>query len=372
MSPVDNLIKKTFGEGLWNFTVIFDGNMDGLSTIANYALILGFLLWTVQMGIEFFKGMETPENAWIKKSIANLIWLMLLVALLKTPAYTTIVKTAIAKPAEICAVALTSSYIEKFNEEAQKLFGVYGKSKNKAWSFLTATVKGALLTQLIASLVYIITCALIFITPVLQIRLFEYMVYIGPVCLIFSLCEWTRGIARNWLNLILAISWLAFFGSVSVFLFVKSGVINNIAESASWEDIIPVLVYGIICIVMLLLAFPITSFLFNSAGSGLERIAGAGSAIAATTGVVAGGVVTGAAAGTAVGAIMANSPNKTINKAGQWLSTLSKATTSSGHKYGTPESGITELANNFARKQNEKSNQKAGSVPKEQLRNTKD
>ncbi len=364
MSPVNNLVKKTFGEGLWNFTVIFEGSMEGLSSIATYALIFGFLLWAVQISIDVFRGMESEQNIWMKKAVSNLIWLIILVALLKTPAYKTVVKTAIAKPAEICAVSLSLNYIDKFNKATQEVLAVYGNSKNKAWSFLTATVKGALLTQLLAGLVYVVTSAFIFITPVLQIRLFEFMVYIGPMCLVFSLCEWTRGIAKSWLNLTLAIAWLAFFGSVSLFLFVNSGLLENIAVSATWEDIIPVLVYGILCILMLLMAFPFTIYLFNAAGSGLERVASGGGAVTSAAGVVSTGLVGGAAVGTAMGAVMMNSSNKTISQAGKWMSTLSKTATSAGMRYGTASGGIAEWANTFAKRQSDKHSQSEGSVPK--------
>ena len=113
---MDNLINQTFGSGLWDISVIFTKDLSGISSIVRMSLIFGFLLWILQSAIEVVRGMEHHDNSWVKRIAANTIWLLIVVAMIKTPAYRQEVKYGVAVPAQACAESVTMDYIVDFNE----------------------------------------------------------------------------------------------------------------------------------------------------------------------------------------------------------------------------------------------------------------
>lgn len=309
-SPSQSLITQFLPEVLWGFTDLIEREdiwkkiSKVLLIIRNVAIPIGFLLFVIQSGIEMFK-----RGDWVGRIAVRFLMMIIVLTIISNTHTYKALMFLIAKPAEIMAQSLTAVYLEDYMEGLQDIFSVYGESKKVPYTFLKQLVSGALFVQVLATIFFLITSVLVLLIPLVQQYLFIYVFTIGPMMLVFSFCDWTKAYAQNWFNLTMAVCWLSFFGSVSLMIFTISGTMNKIATTASWNDVLPTIVYGVLSTIVLISSYKFATFIMNATGSGTEHIG-------RTAIGVGGGAITGAAAASSIGVNKAGTVADALNNFG--------------------------------------------------------
>lgn len=271
--------------------------MDHLASICHMALILGFMLTALQVGRIVYLAYQDKKQPF--DSLAPLLFKLVLVSVLLIPTvYETLLHYAFAMPADALSNFVTQIYVDDFQKSLTILSDRIAESSSNPLSLITANLSG-IVTTAMASLIFWAASICIFIMPILQGTLFLYMFYLGPVCIVFSLFDMTASVTRAWISMTLTVAWMGFFGSAAFLVADNLGFIANLAESASYSNIITVCVYGIISIILFCMAWPITAFFFSATGA-LGGITSPAAAISGTASGVSAGLGFGAA-----GAMMA-------------------------------------------------------------------
>lgn len=313
------LIDDVFGDALWNsyskVSALPHGVlMDHLSSISHMALILGFMLTALQLGRIVYLPYQDKKSPF--DSLAPLVIKLVVVSVLLIPAvYESLLHYVFAMPADAMSNFVTNIYVDDFQKSLQILSQRISESSSNPLSLITANLSG-IVTTAMASIIFWAAAICIFIMPILQGTLFLYMFYLGPVCLVFSLFDFTASVTRAWISMTLTVAWMGFFGSAAFLVADNLGFISNLADSASYSNIITVCVYGIISIILFCMAWPITAFFFSATGA-LGGITSPGAAIGGTAAGMTSGVGLGAATAMMAGGMAAATGRLMVNNASE-------------------------------------------------------
>ena len=200
-------------------------------------------------------------------------------------------------PAELIAEGITISYIGDYQKQFSDVFGEISKSNSLTWGIITATFNGSLINTIVASFIFTFSAICAYIYPIIIGKFYLYFFYFGPFALIFTFCDYTQAVAKAWLNIALAIAWTTVFASLALLIIVGTGIITDL-HSGIKGDWIQTSVYGLTAIILMNMAFPISSFVFGAGGIGMVNPLKAISCSKAGAGAaVAGGVVASVAGG---------------------------------------------------------------------------
>jgi hypothetical protein len=236
------------------------------------------------------------------RSVAlQVMWAFVVIGIVSSPTYDLIVKGIIAGPPAALAGRMTDVYLVDFAEDVGGVFGQFGASKEGVRNIVTATFDGSLVSSILASIVFAAVAILVFLLPLLIGKLMLLVYLVGPICLMFSLCEWTLQVAKNWLGAALTIAWTAFFASAAMLIITKADIMAKCSEGAGWSEVITVIVYGVIGIVLMIGSYMISRELFGGLGGGVVNTLSSPSAAVGATAVGGAAVVGGQAAAASFG-----------------------------------------------------------------------
>lgn len=282
---------------------------DTLFSFYSLALLLGFMLAAFQIGLIVFRAFQRGEHP-LPPLIPYVFRLVLVSILISPPVYRLFVHVVIAKPADAAADLVTLAYYDHFMDDVQHIMGAFADSGSLPSSFFSALADGSLISTVLAMLIFWVAAIMLFIMPILQSAVFLFLFYVGPVCLVFSLCDMTANVAKAWLGLSFAVAWTGFFGSLSFLAGQSLGLFAALGSGSAVGDVIVVFVYGVLSIILFSMAFPIAAYFFEAAAP-LGRLMQPGSAVtsaakgASTSLAVAGaGAVAFGAAASASGSIL--------------------------------------------------------------------
>jgi len=299
MSAPKNTIEALFSDQMFQFTWFLDANfIKSLEPLVSAAMIIGGLLWALQIAKDIYDGALSGGN-WKEKIFYSFIKLGIIAAIITTPFYTDVLmKGVIGGIPQTIASGLADDFIGKFFVHQADLFASYGNS-GKIGGFLSAAFSSSGVIQIIASFGFFFMNAISMVLPMVQKSLFELCAYLGPFAFVFLLCDWTKEIFTRWLSMSLAVSWLSVTNAITMHIYV-----HNFMESARLGadvgDVFSVAIDTIVACGIMMSAPMITMFLFNAAGSGMDKAGGWGAISAAAS---AGAKVALPASGAAVGGI---------------------------------------------------------------------
>jgi len=325
----ENLLSDELFQFTWflaDGSKLLDDFNDALAPIRKAALIVGGLLWILQLAKEVYGGV-LGDNGWKEKFFYSVLKLGIISALISSGAYVVLMRDVIGGIPEKIADDFSQMYMVDFWENQGKLFETYAKVKGDSGHFLSAKFVNGLLSQILAAGVYAVMSAITLIMPMLQKCLFQMCCYIGPFAFVFILCDWTKGIFDRWLSAALAISWLSVIQAIIMYVFVTNVVVSA-TTSAIDNDVISTLITGLVSIAMMISSPAIAMYLFNAGGLGLEKAGGA-SAIAGMASVGA------KAALPAVGAGVGKLKSSGYNEDGSKKAGAGAAVARTAHTLGT-------------------------------------
>lgn len=284
MPAPQNAMENLLSNDLFQFTYFLKGELardfdTTISPIRSAALIVGALLWGLQLAKEVYNG-ALGDSGWKQKFFYSALKVGIITALISTNAYVVLMRDVIGGIPEIIASDFAQKYMVKFWDNQGKMFEVYAKVKSEPGNFLSANFMNGMMSQILAAVVYAVMSAMTLIMPMLQKCLFQMCCYIGPFAFIFLLCDWTKGVFDRWLSAVLAISWLSVIQAIIMWVFVSSIVEAGI-NAAVGNDVISVLITGLVSIAMMISSPSIAMYLFNASGLGLEKAGGAATLVAA-------------------------------------------------------------------------------------------
>lgn len=130
--------------------------------------------------------------------------------------YGVLVRDAIAGIPDLISQLILNSFYKDMYADLNKLFqsekeGILANS----WHFLTMTMSGGTSQAIMSGFMYLITKTLLFIFPMMQKMIFTVVVIMGPICLPFGMCDWTKRIAYSWLGMAFTVSMWGVVGSAS-------------------------------------------------------------------------------------------------------------------------------------------------------------
>jgi hypothetical protein len=312
---VQKLVEDSFGsENMWNCWSRVADLADRehinsiLGDIARLAIILGFILASIQLAITVYSCIRDKKE--VLSEIIPLIFKMVLIsALITPPVYMVFTKYVFAAPADACAGWVTASYSNSFLDDASELFKSFSVQSEGGFNFLKSVWNGSLISTLLAAIIWVAAAICLFITPMIQSTIFLYLFLVGPVCLVFSFCDFTVSVAKAWVSLTLTVAWMGFFGRTAFLVADSMDILKIMAgEGSGWSHLFPIMIYGVIAIILFCLAFPITSYFFKATGA-MGSIMSPGRAIAGTAGAVTGSMAAGAALKMGYGGLMKGNSN---------------------------------------------------------------
>lgn len=284
------LIEDSFSSDyMWNAWGRVESNLasanEVIKMVSGAALKMGIILISLQFIIMMMKAYK-GESGVMSELKAYWPRFLIVIALTQKSVYKTVVEYGIAKPADAIANKITLSYHDKFVEQIEKMFAAMDGSIGE---WLMAVLDGSAITMVFASLAYVLSIVFAFVLPLLQSTLFLFMYYVGPICIIFSLCDATTSITKAWFSTIMTTAWMGVFGSACFLVQTNGNFFSNIvAGDNGWASVITTIVYGFISLLMFASIWPITAFIFGSSGqigSGVTSVASAiGGAVGAATG----------------------------------------------------------------------------------------
>lgn len=196
-----------------------------------------------------------------------LISLVLFAFLCSGPVYAVLIRDAIAGiPDLISQLILKSFYEEMYSNLLTLLHSEKEGILASSWHFLTMTMSGGTTQAILSGVMYIITKILLFIFPMVQKMIFAVVVIMGPICLPFGMCDWTKRIAFSWLGMALTVSMWGVVGSASfwvwhTFEFQKYFVLGNTT------NFFLAAVFGAGSIILFLSSFMVAGSIFSGISS---------------------------------------------------------------------------------------------------------
>jgi hypothetical protein len=242
------------------------------------ALMIGFMLAAFQAGLLAYRAYRADEHP-LPALVPYVFRLVLVAFLISPPVYRQFVRLVIAKPADAAADLVTLAYYDRFMDSVQSMMAAFANSNSQTSTFFSALLDGSLISTALAMLVFWVASILLFLMPLLQSSVFLYLFYVGPVCLVFSLCDLTANVAKAWLGLAFAVAWTGFFGSLSFLAGQSLGLFAALGSGSAAGDVVIVFVYGVLSIILFGMAFPIAAFFFDGT-SALGKLMRPGTAVA--------------------------------------------------------------------------------------------
>jgi len=341
-----NQIFQMYEGSIWKTTrFLFDVRTrqvpsDVRATVAGLCrvgMMLGFGLVIMQIMLDFavnVVGHGVHPLRILQKNIMR----VLLCAILLTPAsYEFICIRGIGNTADNIADAISGSAGDQMMQNVRGMFSAAsGKeevmengqpvSKLKSASIFVVSLGGNLITGLISGVVFIVAMVFILLMPMLQSALFVFVFYLGPICLPFMLFDITAGIAKAWFGFLLSVSFMGVVGSVAMLVSSTAKITNSLTFGGQTENVVFMLVYGLLSIILMAMCYPVAASLFGNTG-GVATIMqpmtianAAKAAAAATGGALAVGAVVTKGAGAIAGKLGADKLSNTLKNAGGTLS----------------------------------------------------
>lgn len=179
------------------------------------------------------------------------------------PVYAYAVTYLFATPADLAAKATSMVYFDKFITNVDTLISIYTNSLKNPVGFIKATLNQSLTTTLFSALIYILAIISLLVVSLIQSIVFLVLFYLGPFCMVFMLCDWFSDIAERWIRITLGMAWLGFIGSVCLMVSATTPILESLSIGAIASNIIVIPVFGIVCLILFWLAYPITMYLFG-------------------------------------------------------------------------------------------------------------
>ena len=339
MNPVsvqDSLVNQVFNvtNGPWDLTGKIDGLINTaqmssvMSSIHVAALLMGFALMMIQVLIMFFKAGSERSNI-MSKFIPLIFQVALIAAISSSPLYDFIVKGLIAFPAQATAKVISDQYMSQFIGMWEGVFGNSASAAQHSFTIDVGAIANALVTTLIAAIVSFCAIIVNLGMPILQGIIFQLLYLMGPICLIFGICEYTQQVAKTWVGLSMAVAWMGVMAALGQAISCMPGGPIDAMKAGSIEmDAITAAIYGAVSILVMLAAFPLSMMIFGSIGGGggggaLGNLLSMGAA-GATAGVAAGVVGGASVVAGAVGGAASKSSNPAMKSIGGALSSFSE------------------------------------------------
>ncbi|NLG19106.1 MAG: hypothetical protein GX556_17415 [Fibrobacter sp.] len=306
MATTQELYEQVFNTGnIWNVSSQMSKvDSNTLGVLITAGIIIGFAVASIQLFSSLFL-VYRDKNTNLMDFLAPLVLKMVLAAAVMNPAvYPMIVHYVFAAPADAVANMVTMTYIDNFLSDYSQVMNSIADSPNKVTSLISATLDGSLISTLIAGLFFWAAAICAYITPMIQGMLFLFVYFAGPICIGFSLCDYTVGVFHRWVSMLLTICWLGFFGSCSFLVIDSCQLLSHLSGAAGGDkpNVILTMIYGAVSILLFCSCFPITSFFFSSIGE-MTRFTNPVSTITGTAGGMTGGAAVGGVSAMMLGGI---------------------------------------------------------------------
>jgi hypothetical protein len=314
------------------------GDNSALGTFVLLGYGFAALLMVFQIVIVVL-NISKSHTIW--ENIGPLIYRLLLISILMSaPVYNLVFRYAITGTTDMMANAIYNTYAHDFLTSWKNVFKSGGDMETLAWGILTSSFSSSLVSNIVATLIFLAAVVCVFVVTMLQPLLWLFCFYTGPICLAFAVCDVTTHVAKNWLNMYLVVSFVGVFGSISFAVAQAAGIIQNFSVGTTGNNVILVAVYGIMAIIMFCLIWPLTGYLFG----GNSPIGNTATPQAAISAAATGAIVYGAGMagmGTLLAKMSGGNANSVLSKiAGTMQShgklTMNKADTVSRLLHGQP------------------------------------
>jgi hypothetical protein len=240
--------------------------VSNLASLAKVGFGIAFFMSIVQVFMDIVNntyGQGVHPLRGMQKIIVKVVFLAVL---LSPPMYRFLCVNVIARPCDLISESISVAYSDSFRATFSNTFSVIGDASGKKHSIFTGAFWEQLMTSAVATIVYIVAAAFIFIMPIVQSILFLFALYLGPLCLPFMMCDMTSNIARNWLSFILTIAFWSVIGSLSFTVIDTANLLTQMKDAGALENVLLIVVYGITTLVLLAGSYSISSHLFGGVG----------------------------------------------------------------------------------------------------------
>ena len=267
------LLENVGSETVWkcrsSAVKIISGNSGLYSNLIRVGmgiLAIAALLQIINKTIQHFGSGQINSERPYMYIFEWLISLLLFAFLCSGPVYGVLVRDVIAGIPDLISQLILDSFYEEMYSSLVDLFksekeGILSSS----WHFLTMTISGGTTQAIMSGVMYLITKTLLFIFPMVQKMVFAVVVIMGPICLPFGMCDWTRRIAfmvrYGSYSLYVGNSWKLVFWAWHTFEIQKYLIIGNTS------NFFLAVAFGIGSIILFLSSFMISGSIFSGLSS---------------------------------------------------------------------------------------------------------
>jgi hypothetical protein len=268
------LLENVGSETVWkcrsSAVKIISGNSGLYSNLIRVGmgiLAIAALLQIINKTIQHFGSGQINSERPYMYIFEWLISLLLFAFLCSGPVYGVLVRDVIAGIPDLISQLILDSFYEEMYSSLVDLFksekeGILSSS----WHFLTMTISGGTTQAIMSGVMYLITKTLLFIFPMVQKMVFAVVVIMGPICLPFGMCDWTRRIAFSWLGMALTVSMWGIVGSSSFWAW-HTFEIQKYLIIGNTSNFFLAVAFGIGSIILFLSSFMISGSIFSGLSS---------------------------------------------------------------------------------------------------------
>lgn len=244
--------------------VLLQSVQSNITQLSKIGFIIGFTIALVQILYDICERTYGNNINPLRSLQRTYIKILLCTLLLMPPVYELVTLKLIANNTDRISAAITATYLDNFLSSYLKMYTAIGESIMKPGSLLSTSIFEMMTASLIAGVLFFVSAALVLVMPLLYSALFAFAFYLGPICIPFMISDLTSYITRGWFSFIMTVSFMSVIGSLSFMVCDSSQIIANIQKGGGAENVLIILVNGILAVVIFLSSYHISSAIFGS------------------------------------------------------------------------------------------------------------
>lgn len=267
---LENVGKETVWKCRSSAVKVISGNSGLYSSLIRVGmaiLAVTALLQIINKTIQQFGSGQLNSEKPFMYIFEWLISLILFAFICSGPIYGVLIRDVIAGIPDLISQLILDNFYQEMYSNLLALFqsekeGILGST----WHFLTMTISGGTTQAIMSAVMYLVTKTLLFIFPMVQKMIFAVVVIMGPICLPFGMCDWTRRIAYSWLGMALTVSMWGIVGSASFWVW-HTFEIQQYLVLGNTSNFFLAAAFGVGSIILFLSSFMIAGSIFSGLSS---------------------------------------------------------------------------------------------------------
>ncbi|NLD99044.1 MAG: type IV secretion system protein [Fibrobacter sp.] len=268
----DKLLSNIGSATVWKCTDAADRIVSNKDTADLYSKLItvGYMILGIAAVLQILnKYLKSIGGGQLSSTQPGMIMIEIVISLLlfsfliSGPTYRVLIKHVIAFIPDHISQVILDSFYDKFNSKIVKMIqaekdGVLQNSVH----FLSIVFESMSISSFLSGIMWLITKAMLFIFPLVQKMVFTVLVIMGPICLPFGMCDWTKKIAFGWLGLALTVAFWGVVGSACFWVY-NSFDMCDVMVIGSIKNTFLVLAYGLGSIILFFSSFAISASIFS-------------------------------------------------------------------------------------------------------------